>query len=69
MGMGEPLANIRNLMQAIKIINAEWGIGIGARHMFQLVAWCHKLKKLLSNHYRSDLLFHFMGQLMKCVKK
>ena len=33
MGMGEPLANIRNLMQAIKIINAEWGIGIGARHI------------------------------------
>ena len=33
MGMGEPLANIRNLMQAINIINAEWGIGIGARHI------------------------------------
>ena len=33
MGMGEPLANTRNLMQAIQIINAEWGIGIGARHI------------------------------------
>jgi len=33
MGMGEPLANYDNLMQAIRIINAPWGIGLGARHM------------------------------------
>jgi len=33
MGMGEPLANYANLMRAITIINAPWGIGIGARHM------------------------------------
>ena len=33
MGMGEPLANLKNLMHAIKIINAEWGLGIGARHI------------------------------------
>ena len=33
MGMGEPLANFKNLMHAIKIINAEWGLGIGARHI------------------------------------
>ena len=33
MGMGEPLANLNNLMQAIQIINASWGIGIGARHI------------------------------------
>jgi len=33
MGMGEPLANYQNLMQALKIINAEWGVGIGARHI------------------------------------
>jgi len=33
MGMGEPLANYANLMQAIAIINAPWGIGIGARHI------------------------------------
>src|ERR1051325_9859387 len=30
MGMGEPLANFDNLMQAIRIINAPWGLGIGA---------------------------------------
>lgn len=33
MGMGEPLANFSNVTKAIEILNAEWGIGIGARHM------------------------------------
>jgi 23S rRNA (adenine2503-C2)-methyltransferase len=33
MGMGEPLANYSNMTRAIEILNAEWGIGIGARHM------------------------------------
>ncbi|MGD0059970.1 MAG: 23S rRNA (adenine(2503)-C(2))-methyltransferase RlmN [Verrucomicrobiia bacterium] len=31
MGMGEPLANYDNLLRALKIINAPWGLGIGAR--------------------------------------
>ena len=31
MGMGEPLANYNNLMKALRIFNAPWGIGIGAR--------------------------------------
>jgi len=33
MGMGEPFANYDNLMRAITIINAPWGLGLGARHM------------------------------------
>ncbi|MEP6670867.1 MAG: 23S rRNA (adenine(2503)-C(2))-methyltransferase RlmN [Chthoniobacter sp.] len=33
MGMGEPLANFANLMKAITIINAPWGVGLGARHI------------------------------------
>ena len=33
MGMGEPLANFENVMPAIRIINASWGLGIGARHI------------------------------------
>ena len=33
MGMGEPLANFEQLLRAVKTINADWGIGIGARHM------------------------------------
>jgi 23S rRNA (adenine2503-C2)-methyltransferase len=33
MGMGEPLANLNNVLSAIRIINAPWGLGIGARHI------------------------------------
>lgn len=31
MGMGEPLANFENLNKAITILNAPWGIALGAR--------------------------------------
>lgn len=31
MGMGEPLANFENLNKAITILNAPWGVGLGAR--------------------------------------
>jgi len=33
MGIGEPLANYDNVMKAARIINAPWGLGIGARHI------------------------------------
>jgi 23S rRNA (adenine2503-C2)-methyltransferase len=33
MGMGEPFANYENLMRAIAILNAPWGVGLGARNM------------------------------------
>ncbi|MBN1765865.1 MAG: 23S rRNA (adenine(2503)-C(2))-methyltransferase RlmN [Sedimentisphaerales bacterium] len=33
MGMGEPLANYDNTLKAVKIINADWALGIGARHI------------------------------------
>ena len=33
MGMGEPLSNLTNVLRAIEVLNAEWGVGIGARHM------------------------------------
>jgi len=33
MGMGEPFANFENLTRAMRIINAPWGLGIGARHI------------------------------------
>src|SRR5438067_9694153 len=33
MGMGEPLASFENVMRAIRIINASWGLGIGARRI------------------------------------
>lgn len=33
MGMGEPLANLPQLTKALTILNADWGMNIGARHM------------------------------------
>ena len=33
MGMGEPLANYDHLIKALKILNAPWGGGIGARRI------------------------------------
>lgn len=33
MGMGEPLANYDNVVRAIRILNAPWGLGIGARRI------------------------------------
>ncbi len=33
MGMGEPLANYDNLLRALRILNAPWGAGIGARRI------------------------------------
>ncbi len=33
MGMGEPLANYDNLLKALRLLNAPWGGGIGARRI------------------------------------
>jgi 23S rRNA (adenine2503-C2)-methyltransferase len=33
MGMGEPLANLSNVLRAIEVLNAGWGVNIGARHI------------------------------------
>ena len=33
MGMGEPLANYDHVMRALTIVNAEWGLGFGARRI------------------------------------
>jgi 23S rRNA (adenine2503-C2)-methyltransferase len=33
MGSGEPLANYGNLVRAIRTLNADWGMGIGARRI------------------------------------
>jgi 23S rRNA (adenine2503-C2)-methyltransferase len=67
MGMGEPLANFSNLVRAIEILNADWGIGIGARHMTVstsgLAPQIHKLadfplqiRLAISLHGASDLV-------------
>jgi len=33
MGMGEPMANYESVMRALRILNAPWSLGIGARKM------------------------------------
>ncbi|MBM3842276.1 MAG: 23S rRNA (adenine(2503)-C(2))-methyltransferase RlmN [Verrucomicrobia bacterium] len=33
MGMGEPLANYEATLQALRIVNADWGLGFGARRI------------------------------------
>ena len=33
MGMGEPMANYKNWLKAVFILNASWGVGLGARKM------------------------------------
>jgi len=33
MGMGEPMANYNNWLKAVSILNAPWGVGLGARKM------------------------------------
>jgi 23S rRNA (adenine2503-C2)-methyltransferase len=33
MGMGEPLSNFENLMRALTIVNAPWGLNFGARRI------------------------------------
>ncbi|QYY34943.1 23S rRNA (adenine(2503)-C(2))-methyltransferase RlmN [Ruficoccus sp. ZRK36] len=33
MGMGEPLANYDNLLRALGIVNADWGLNLGARRI------------------------------------
>lgn len=33
MGMGEPMANYKNLLPALRILNAEWGLNFGARRI------------------------------------
>ncbi len=33
MGMGEPLANFDNVVRAVEILHADWGLGLGARRI------------------------------------
>lgn len=61
MGMGEPLANYDNLMKAIKILNADWGLKFGARRITVstsgLVPEIEKLSKE-SIHFRLAISLH-----------
>jgi 23S rRNA (adenine2503-C2)-methyltransferase len=65
MGMGEPLANIDNLLIALEIITSPWGLNIGGRHITvstsgyaprisQLAAFPRQIRLAVSLHGATD---------------
>ena len=62
MGMGEPLANFDKLMRSIGIINAPWGLGIGARHItVSTSGLAPQIKKLADNQLQIRLAVSLHG--------
>ncbi len=62
MGMGEPLANLPNLLKAIEIITAHWGLNIGARHLtISTSGLVPQIKKLADHHQQIRLAISFHG--------
>ncbi|MAY73367.1 MAG: 23S rRNA (adenine(2503)-C(2))-methyltransferase RlmN [Phycisphaerae bacterium] len=49
MGMGEPLANFRNVVNAVRTIAADWGMGIGARKITISTVGMHKAIERLAD--------------------
>ena len=62
MGMGEPLANYANVVRAIRIINAPWGLEIGARHItVSTSGLAPQIKKLADEPIQSRLAISLHG--------
>ncbi|MEY2529770.1 MAG: rRNA (adenine2503-C2)-methyltransferase [Verrucomicrobiota bacterium] len=62
MGMGEPLANLTNVSRAIRIINAPWGLEIGARHItVSTSGLAPQIKKLAEEPLQSRLAISLHG--------
>src|SRR2546423_12026235 len=62
MGMGEPLANFANVVRAIGIINAPWGLEIGARHItVSTSGLAPQIKKLADEPIQSRLAISLHG--------
>jgi 23S rRNA (adenine2503-C2)-methyltransferase len=62
MGMGEPLANYDNLMQALRILNAPWGGGIGARKITVSTAGlCPQIRRLAEEPHQFRLAISLHG--------
>lgn len=62
MGMGEPLANLPNLLKAIEIITAPWGLHIGARHLtISTSGLVPQIKKLADHPQQIRLAISFHG--------
>jgi 23S rRNA (adenine2503-C2)-methyltransferase len=62
MGMGEPLANLANVIRAIRIINATWGLEIGARHItVSTSGLAPQIRKLADEPLQSRLAISLHG--------
>jgi 23S rRNA (adenine2503-C2)-methyltransferase len=62
MGTGEPLDNFDNLFKAIKTINADTGIGIGARHItISTVGLVPKIRELYKQNLQIELAISLHG--------
>src|SRR5664279_10873 len=62
MGMGEPLANFDNVIRAIRIINATWGMEIGARHItVSTSGLAPQIRKLADEPLQSRLAISLHG--------
>ncbi len=62
MGTGEPLDNFDNLFKAIRIINSEKGIGIGARHItISTVGLVPKIKEIAKEKLQVELAISLHG--------
>lgn len=62
MGMGEPLANLTNVLNAIDVINAPWGVGIGARHItISTSGLAPQIEKLAENPLQTRLAVSLHG--------
>jgi 23S rRNA (adenine2503-C2)-methyltransferase len=77
MGMGEPLANLDNLLAAISIITSPWGLHLGARHLTistsglvpqirRLAEHPQQIRLAISLHGATD---EVRGQIMPVNKK
>jgi 23S rRNA (adenine2503-C2)-methyltransferase len=62
MGMGEPLANYDNLLKALRILNAPWGGGIGARKItVSTSGLAPQIRKLADETYQFRLAISLHG--------
>src|SRR5690242_8009641 len=68
MGMGEPLANLDNLIEALEVAGHRDGLGIGARHItVSTVGLPVKIRRLadLGRQYRHAVSLHARSQLLR----
>jgi len=68
MGMGEPLANLENLLDALEVAGARDGLGIGARHItISTVGLPAKIRRLadLGKQYHLAVSLHAPNDLLR----